>query len=103
MDILIEGMMWGLGKAAGLWLIFWSIRRRGEFDEKLDSYAQGLRWSLVLGSFALLTQFPRFGYPRATLLLIGLAFLCWPNFAFHLSNVLRKLGLFPAISSTPVK
>jgi hypothetical protein len=91
----IEGTLGGLAKVSGIWLIFWSIRRRGEFDFKLDSTAQLLRWAIVFSAFALLTKFLTFGVPRSTILIVGLAFLCWPNCAYHVSNVLRHLGVFP--------
>ena len=31
-----------------IWVVFWSIRRRGDFDERLPRGAQVLRWTVVV-------------------------------------------------------
>jgi hypothetical protein len=33
---------------------------------------------------------PEFWYVRVAGGFLGLAFLCWPNFAYHLTNVFRR-------------
>lgn len=81
-----------LAKALGVWFIFWSIRRKGEFDLPLDVVAATLRWIIVLLSFGIAGQMVGSAriVPRSILLIIGLAFLCWPNFAYHLTKLFRR-------------
>ena len=92
---LIFEQMWSIAsRLAGaeicIWLIVWSIRRRGEIDEKLDPTGKLIRWGVVLGGW-LLASIPggRFGPFRAVVGLLGLAFLCWPNLAYHTARLLR--------------
>ena len=79
------------GCSISLWFVSWSIRRRSEVDEKLDSTAQITRWAVVAsGYLAGSVPGPRFAIFKAILLLLGLAFPCWPNFAYHLTNLFRR-------------
>ena len=74
-----------------IWLVVWSIRRRGDMDEKLDRTAKAFRWAVV-GAGWILAAVPggRLGPPRAVAGVLGLAFLCWPNLAYHFVNFLRR-------------
>jgi hypothetical protein len=80
-----------------VWFLVWGIRYKGEFDRELDGAAKRIRWSMVglgiallLASINLLGIRPRYffaGWIWAT------AFLAWPNFAYYLSALLRKIRL----------
>lgn len=79
-------------KATGIWFIFWAIRRKGEFDRELDRTDQVVRWIVVLVSLGLVTYLigkDSTGI-RIVALIIGLGFLCWPNFAYHLTGPFRS-------------
>jgi hypothetical protein len=88
-------------KAFSLWLVAWAIRRKGEFDYKLDWVAQLVRWPIVAVSFAAAWRFriPESWAYRSVALIIGLAFLCWPNFAYHLANLFRRRNSTPQNSA----
>ena len=72
-------------EAAGIWLISWGIRRRGQFDYQLDRFTQAIRWTIVTLSFFAVGQLPGGDVlvPRLICLFLGLIFLCWPNSAYH--------------------
>jgi len=94
----------GLGTVAGfgsLWFISWGIRRGGEFDYPLDFTGQVVRWVLAVVSLGAATYFPGLSAPRVTLGLCGLAFLAWPNFAYHLTRLLRWCGILPKAPQRP--
>jgi hypothetical protein len=86
----ISGSLAVAAKSFGIWFVSWAIRRKGEFDYKLDRTARLTRWSIVAISFAVVTRFPSLSLPRALSLTVGLAFLVWPNFAYHLTNLFRS-------------
>jgi hypothetical protein len=76
-----------------IWFVFWAYRRRYELDEKLDRRAKLVRWSIVGVCYVLgCLPGPRFGPAKAVALVVGLAFFCWPNFAYHLTNWFRRRG-----------
>jgi len=72
----------------GIWLSIWVIRYKAEIDEKLDAPAKAVRWGIVIAGF-LVAAIPgsRFGWVRVLGYVIGLLFLCWPNFAYHIRRV----------------
>jgi len=77
-----------------IWFIVWAYRHSYELDEKLDSVAKRIRWLIVLVCYAVAaipTSVTPIIYIRPPLVLIGLAFLAWPNFAYRL----RKRMAFP--------
>jgi hypothetical protein len=79
-------------KIACLWLSVWAIRRKSEADYPLDGSAQLVRWTAVVVGFAIGYYVPgqEFGgYVRVAGAFLALGFLCWPNFAYHLSNLFR--------------
>jgi hypothetical protein len=74
-----------------IWFPFWGFRRKYELDEKFDFPAKVVRWSAVgvcyvLGSL----PGPKFGPAKAVALVVGLSFLCWPNFAYRVRNLLKQ-------------
>jgi hypothetical protein len=82
-----------VAKASGIWFVVWAIRKKGEFDYELDWTACIVRWLVVFVAFALTAEFTKSGptIARILVLVIGLAFLCWPNFAYHLVRFSRTV------------
>jgi hypothetical protein len=82
-----------------IWLSVWAIRKKAEIDLPLDRASQSLRCSVILLGFAV-AHLPGadLGYVRVTGYLVGMVFLCWPNFSYHLAklfsskDVVRKSG-----------
>ena len=77
--------------AIGIWLGIWGLRRKLESDYKLDRVARAVRWSIVLGSW-IIGSIPgrSIGPLSGAACLVGLAFLWWPNFAYHLTKIFRR-------------
>ena len=77
--------------AASVWFVFWAVRSRHQLDYPLDRTAKLVRWAVVVLS-ALLAQIPQLAFPqlRTALAFVFLAFLCWPNFAYHLTRFARR-------------
>jgi hypothetical protein len=74
-----------------VWVVVWSIRRRGEMDEKLDRTTLVVRWAVVCAGWLLASiPGPKFGPARGIAGILGFAFLCWPNFAYYLMRFLRR-------------
>jgi hypothetical protein len=80
-----------------IWFVVWAIRSKGELDYHLDPTAKRIRW--IVAAIFLGTPIFRpelFGPRPAVRLcvaLVGLLFLVWPNFAYHLTSLLRALRL----------
>jgi hypothetical protein len=85
-------------KIAGVWLSVWLIRRKGEFDYPLDGTARIVRW-VAVGVFFLIgyVRGAQLGYVRLASAALGLGFLCWPNFAYRLTNLFRRGDPKPSI------
>jgi hypothetical protein len=80
--------------AVSVWFFFWAYRRKYELDYKLDRTAQTVRWSIVLAGFDLaLLPGSEFKIVRITGGFVLVAFLAWPNFAYHLAGVLGRRKL----------
>src|SRR6266496_2436836 len=74
------------------WLAFWAIRRRGEFDYELDLMGKIVRWAIVvLALFLVQIPGPKLATFRVIVGCVGMAFLVWPNFAYHLTNILKQI------------
>jgi hypothetical protein len=75
-----------LERSAGIWFASWALRYRAGWDYKLSGVAEATRWTIVLVGYLLAVLLP---VPTARVIsvLVGLAFLCWPNFAYHLTNL----------------
>jgi hypothetical protein len=83
---------------ANIWLVVWAIRHKGELDYELDSTAKIVRWLLVIICFGVVIRFPQLLNPppvRVCIAFLGLAFLVWPNLAYHLTRLLRSLRILP--------
>ena len=94
----------GLGALASLgsvWFCSWGIRRAGEFDYPLDFTAKVIRWALVVLLLGAGESFPGLSAYRLALGLVGMAFLAWPNFAYHLTRLLRWCRLLPRAQQPP--
>jgi hypothetical protein len=95
---MIGNVMELIASAIGVWFAAWGIRRKYQLDLHLDRTAQLLRWvvvagSVVLGRVGAMTSEPL----RLVSALVFLAFIAWPNFAYHLALLLRK-GVAPPSS-----
>src|SRR5271167_2344927 len=79
-------------KIVCIWLSVWAIRRNAEADYALDRLARAVRWVVVFLGFAVAYYVPGPGLwcVRVAGGVLGLAFLCWPNFAYHLTRLLRR-------------
>jgi len=79
-------------KIVCIWLSVWAIRKKAEVDYPLDRTARLVRWAVVVVGFAIGYYVPgsEFAYTRIGGGFLGLAFLCWPNFAYHLTNLFRR-------------
>jgi hypothetical protein len=90
MDILnpFPQVSYALQKSVGLWLSVWAVRFSAGIDYKLSAQGKTIRWAVVVICFAL-TSVPgaSLGWFRVSSYLIGLAFLCWPNLAYHLGKL----------------
>ncbi len=82
---------YALEKSIGLWITFWAIRHKAGVDYKLSGRMQALRWAMTIGFFAL-TSLPgaALGWARISAFLIGLTFLCRPNFAYYFGRLFEK-------------
>jgi hypothetical protein len=93
MDILnpFPQVSYALEKSLGLWLSVWAIRFSAGIDYKLSARGKAIRWVVVVICFAL-TSVPgaNVGWFRVLSYLVGLAFLCWPNLAYHLSKLFEE-------------
>lgn len=85
MDIISYiGYLWKI--AFGTWFFFWVVRRQGEFDYPLEPKTKVLRWCVIAAAIACTrVHGPEFKALRLAAALVGLAFLCWPNFAYHIA------------------
>jgi hypothetical protein len=85
-----------LGMVMGIWFLFWGYRRSLELDVKLDRTMRAVRWSIVVVGFAAaLLQGPGFRVTRIVGGVVLVAFLCWPNLAYHIVGVWRRFLLRP--------
>jgi len=80
--------------AAGIiciWLSVWALRKKSEVDYPLDWTSHVLRWTVVVLGFVV-AHLPgsNLGYVRVAGYVVGLAFLCWPNFSYHLIHLVHR-------------
>jgi hypothetical protein len=75
-----------------VWLPFWAMRRKYELDEELSITGRKIRWIIVIVAFTVtcIVPGPGFALVRVSFGLIGIAFLCWPNFAYRLQILSQK-------------
>jgi hypothetical protein len=75
----------------GIWIVFWAYRSHYALDYELDRAGHVLRWSVVLLGFSsVLLPGSEFAYVRVAGGVLGLAFLVWPNFAYHLRQLFKR-------------
>jgi hypothetical protein len=88
-----------------IWFLVWALRRQGELDYELDSTAKRIRWTVVaifLGTPILRPElFNSLPSLRLWVALVGLLFLVWPNFAYHLTRLLRSLRVIAKPDKAP--
>ncbi len=86
-------------EAVSVWLAFWAIRRKYDLDYRLDRTAQILRWVIIAAAVGLgRLGAQKFEPLRIFSAFLFLSFLAWPNFAYHLTRILRRWKLIPAPS-----
>jgi hypothetical protein len=80
--------------ALSIWLTCLGFRRKYGLDHKLDGTGRSVRWFVVIAC-AILVIFELVppGNVAMAIALIGLVFLAWPNFAFYLTQLLRRVGI----------
>jgi hypothetical protein len=93
----VDKLLATIASVGSIWFCVWVIRRKGEFDHKLDFSAKIIRWLAVVVFMGLPVEIPQLLTPAARVILgfIGVAFLAWPNFAYHLAGFLRWCRLLP--------
>ena len=77
-------------KSVGIWLAVWAIRYKADWDYKLSGTAKSVRWGVVGIGYLLAASLPGPAPMRLVPGLLGICFLCWPNFAYHLTNLFVK-------------
>jgi hypothetical protein len=91
----LGSLSFGVGSAAAIlniWFVCWAIRRQGELDYELDLIARVVRWVVVALCLGLVFEFPQLFNPptlRVCVAFFGIAFLAWPNLAYHTTRFLR--------------
>lgn len=73
-------------KSLGPWLSVWAIRHKWNLDYKLNANARLVRWGLVILCYFSAAVSGVAGV-RLSGVFLGLVFLCWPNFAYHLTRI----------------
>jgi hypothetical protein len=84
-------------KIACIWLSVWLIRKKAQADYPLDRTAHLVRWAVIVAGFAIGYYLQDFWYMRIGGRFLGLAFLCWPNFAYHLAHLARRNHTAPKV------
>lgn len=86
-----------LAAILNIWLAVWAIRRKGELDYQLDRTAKAVRWIIVAFCFGLVFRAGQLLSPttRVCLGIAGIAFLVWPNLAYHITRFLRLIKVLP--------
>jgi hypothetical protein len=76
-----------LQKSLGIWLAAWAIRYKAGWDYRLSHTAKIVRWIVVGSGYVLAASLPGPGIVRLAAGFAGISFLCWPNLAYHLTNL----------------
>ena len=86
------GLSQYLSSVVCIWLASWAFRRKYETDYPLDRTGKELRWFVVLGGLTLplLLKGRNLGMLRLAAGTIGMAFLGWPNFSYHIVQRFRR-------------
>lgn len=95
--LFFDNLVGSIAIAGCIWFCAWAIRRKGELDYPLDLPAKIIRWVAVAILMGIPANFPELPINTARILIFsGIAFLAWPNFAYHLTRFLRWCRLLPA-------
>ena len=91
MEAAISRLLFALEKSTTVFLSLWAIRYKADWDYRLSPQAASLRWIVALAGFLVAVSLPgaSLAYIRVFAWVVGLSFLCWPNFAYHLDKLLR--------------
>jgi Protein of unknown function (DUF3592) len=84
---LISRISFLLQKSLGIWLLVWAIRYKADWDFRLSRTAKAVRWGVVGGGYVLGASLPGPGVVRLVPGFVGICFLCWPNLAYHMTNL----------------
>jgi hypothetical protein len=84
---LISHVSFLVEKSLGIWFVCWAIRRNAGVDYKLSGTAKVVRWTVVGAGYVLGAGLPGPAVTRVAPGLTGICFLCWPNLAYHLTNL----------------
>jgi len=76
-----------LKSSLGIWFAAWAIRYKADWDYKLSGEANAVRMAVVGFGYLLAASLPGPAPVRLVPGLLGISFLCWPNFAYHLTNL----------------
>jgi len=74
-------------KSVVIWLSFWAVRYKAGWDYRLSATAKAVRWGVVAAGYVLAASLPGPGFVRLVPFLVGICFLCWPNLAYHVTNL----------------
>lgn len=92
----VDNLIGMVASAGSIWFCAWAIRRQGEMDYPLDATAKAIRWLAVAVLMGIPANFRALPINlRRVLLFSGIAFLAWPNFAYHLTRFLRWSRVLP--------
>lgn len=98
----IDRLFASIASVGSIWFCSWAIRRKGEFDYPLDSAAKIIRWIAVAVLMGIPASSPSLPINlRRVLGFSGLAFLVWPNFAYHLTRLFRWCRILPKAEQPP--
>ena len=81
-----------------IWIASWAIWHKGELDYNLDGAGKIIRWlsvGICLGLVFLAPELLNLSYLRISVFVLGMAFLAWPNLAYHLTRFFRQLRMLP--------
>ena len=76
-------------RSVGPWFTVWAVRRKWKLDRKLNPNARLVRWGVVIACYSLCWRVKP-AEAALAVLFVGLAFLCWPNFAYHLARLFER-------------
>jgi hypothetical protein len=80
---LISRVSFLLQKSLGVWFVTWAVRYKADWDYKLSGTAKAVRWAVAGIGYLLAGSLPGPPPMRVVPGLLGICFLCRPNFAYH--------------------
>ena len=87
LQTLVSHVSFLLQKSLAIWLSLWAIRYKADWDYKLSGAAKTVRWVVVGVGYTLAAAVSGPPLFRVVPGVIGICFLCWPNLAYHLTNL----------------